>query len=385
MQIEKLDKSHFLIKELIDSYREDWQRKQGQRDKEKRQRFYMSDVSKCDREIYYLFHNPEKKRTIADRTLILFRNGDMQHEEAQFRLKKQKVVDNSRDLEFGLEDWEVQATGRLDFFAQDNGNLTITEVKAKNPYGFQNEEPEQWEIDQLLWYIFAAKKSKNLKQRKINNYGYILYIEGWPVSDFPFISWKIQYDEKRIAEIRKRFKKLWKVIQEEKLPNRQFERNSIKCQYCRLKEFCWQGVPEEPKKPEIKSDETIEKPEQELIDSAVNRYLKLKEELKEKKEEFEQVYEILLKYFKATGNTEIPIGDKILEYSLTKRMVLNNQYLLNKLKDKWHLFSKPQIKLLQQAIKDGNVDPEIFERAKIFEFIDTIRIKKGGKNANQKS
>ena len=74
--IEALDESHHLIKELIESYREEWQRKQGQRDKQPRHHFYVSDVAKCEREIYYHFHAPEHKRTIADKTII-FNNGGL--------------------------------------------------------------------------------------------------------------------------------------------------------------------------------------------------------------------------------------------------------------------------------------------------------------------
>lgn len=373
MQIEKLEREHFLIKELIDSYREEWQRKQGQRDKERRKYFYVSDVSKCDREIYYLFYHPEKKRTIADKTLMLFRCGDMFHEEIQFRLKKQRVIDNSRDLEYGIEDWEVETTGRLDSFAQDDGKLAITEIKAKNPYGFLNEEPEQFETDQLLWYIFAAKNSKNLKKRKIHDYGYVLYVEGWPISDFPLAGWKIPYDAKRVREIRDRFKKLKQVIQDKKIPKRPYERDSIKCQYCRFKEYCWKGIPE-AKEPALIADESVEKPEMELVESAENRYVQLKSEISEREKELKEVYIILMKYFKATGVEET---DK-LKHIFSKSISLDEKYLLKKLRDSWHLIAKPQIKLIQQAIKDRKVDPEVFERAKKVDFNHQIRIKKGG-------
>lgn len=375
MQIEKLDKDHFLIKELIDSYRDDWQRKQGQRDKEKRKYFYMSDVSKCDRELYYLFYHPEKKRTIADKTLMLFRCGNMFHEEIQFRLKKQRIIDNSRDLEYGIEDWECETTGRLDSFAQDNGRLAITEIKAKNPYGFVNEEPEQFEIDQLLWYIFAAKNSKNLRKRKIHDYGYILYVEGWPISDFPLVGWKVAYDKKRIEEIRNRFKNLKEIIASKALPKRPHERDSIKCQYCRFKEYCWRGVPEAVE-PERLPNLAVEKPEMELVESAQDRYIQLKNNIKKEETELEQVRDILIRYFKATGTKET---ERIM-HIFSKTTALDRDYLLKKLKDKWHVIAYPSIALMKKAVEDGDVDPEILERAKKTIFTDSLRIKKGGVN-----
>lgn len=380
MQVEKLSRDHFLIQELINSYREDWQYGSGQRDKEKRKYFYMSDVSKCDREIYYLFHSPEQKRTIADKTLILFCCGNLHHEEIQFRLKKRRIVESSRDLEFGIEDWEVEATGRLDGFARDNGALTVTEIKAKNPYGFLNEEPEDYEADQILWYIYAARNSKNLRKRKINDFGYILYFEGWPISDFPIAGWRIEYDEERVKQIRERFKNLKLIIEAKKIPQRPHERDSVKCQYCRFLDFCWKGIPL-AKEPKLVANPSIEKPEKELVESAENRYVELKTKEAEIKSELEEVRTLLFRYFKATGQKET---DKIL-YCFSKRINLDNEYLLKNLKDKFHLIAKPQLIMIKKAIEAGQVDPEIFERAKKVEFSEYIKIKKGVLNANKKS
>jgi len=379
LSMKRLDRDHFLIKSLIDSYREEWQRGSGQRYKEKRKYFYISDVSKCDREIYYCFHNPDKKRTIADKTLVLFRNGNMQHEEIQFRLKSQKVIDNSRDLEFGLEDWEVEATGRLDVFASDNGNLAVTEIKAKNPYSFVSEEPEPYETDQLLWYIFAAKKSKSIRQRKVADYGFIIYVEGWPISDFPFTGWQVDYDEERVKAIRDRFKGLKKVIDDKELPRRPHERDSIKCQYCVFKEFCWQGVPEiiEPKRlPDI----SIKKPEMELVESAQDRYIELKLNIAKEEAELKGIRDILIRYFKATGMKET---EKITHF-FGKSTRLDRNYLLKELEDKWTLIANPNISLMRKAVENGKIDAEILERAKKIIFNDSLRIK-GGLNANKES
>ena len=380
MNIEKLSKDHFLIKSLVETYREEWQRKQGQRDKEKRQRFYMSDVGKCDREIYYLFHNPEKKRTIADRTIIFFRHGNLYHEEIQFRLKKSRVVDTSRDLEYGLEDFEIETTGRLDSFVSENSGLAVTEIKSKNPYQYKAKEPAQEETDQLIWYIFAAKQSKSLRKRNILDYGYILYAERGETDDFPFKGWKVRYDEQRIQGIRERFKKLWLAIQAKELPQRQHERKSIKCEYCRFRDFCWEGVPEIPT-PELQSDSSIEKPEQELVESVEKRFVELKKQKDRIEDEMENLSEILIKYFKATGINET----EFLRHRFSPHISLDEQYLLENLKDKWPLIAKAQLKLIQEAIKRGEVDPEILERAKKITFTDSIIIKKEAKNADKKS
>jgi len=379
MQIEKLTSDHFLIKELVESYREEWQRKQGQRDKQRRRYFYMSDVSKCDREIYYCFHNADKKRTIADKTLVFFRHGDLYHEEAQARLKRKRLVDSSRDLEYGLEDWEIEATGRLDNFITEDGGLAVAEIKSKNPYGFNVDEPQEAEIDQLQWYIYAAKKNNSIRDRKILDHGYILYLERGEIADFPIAGWKIGYDPDHVEVIRDRFKRLWQAIQDKDIPIRPYERDSIKCQYCRFREFCWQGIPE-AKEPELLPDESIEKPEKELVISAEQRYVQLKAEIAAREKELKGVYGLLMRYFQATGVSETDY----LKHIFSKSTTLDEDYLLSRLKDKWHLIAKPQARLIQQAIKDGEVDPEIFERAKKTDFRHSIRIK-GGANADQES
>lgn len=375
MQVEKLDRDHFLIKELIASYRDERKKGKGQRDKQRPKNLYMSFVSQCDRGIYYRFIHPEKRRALADKTIIFFRHGDMYHEEIQERLKKKRVVDNSRNIEYGLEDWAVDSSGRVDCFVSENSGLVVTEIKSHNPYGFNVDEPYQDEIDQLFWYIYAAKEAKSLKERNIQDYGYILYVERGEVSDFPFIGWKIPYDADRVKTIRERFKKLKQAIDAKKIPKRPYERDSIKCQYCRFKEYCWRGIPE-PVEPEHMADLSIEKPEKELVESAENRYIELKKQEKETRDELKKIHDILLRYFKATGAKETAK----LSHIFAKRTSLNEEYLLSELKEDWHIFSKPQIKLLQEAIKNGKIDPEIFEKAKQYEFIDQIRIKKEVKN-----
>lgn len=380
MQIELLDQKHFIVKNLIASYRNEWQRESGQRYKERRQRFYISDVSKCDREIYYLFKHPAEKRTIADRTLVFFRHGNMYHEEIQQRLRASRTIDNARDMEYGLEDFEIDTTGRLDCFVREEEGLAVTELKSKNPYGFATDVPEAAEVDQLLWYIYAAKRSKTLRRRNILDHGYVLYMERGEVSEFPFRVWRVAYDakaKKRVKEIRERFIELKAVIGARKPPQRTYERESVKCQYCVFREYCWQGVPviEEAK---MVADTAVEKPEMELVESAERRYVQLKREIAERETEKDAVYDLLLRYFIATGVAET----ELLVHGVSKEVTLDEAYLLKTLRAKWPLIARVQAKLIKQAIKDGEVDPETYERAKRATGIKhTIRIKKISKEA----
>jgi len=389
--IEKLNRDHYLISELIASYRDEWQKGSGQRDHLPRKSFYFSDVSKGDRQIYYLFRNPEEKSTIADRTLILFRNGDLLHEDVQARLRDRRAIDSSRDVEYGLEDFEIDATGRLDCFAaefrfvREANGLAVTEIKTKNPFNFDVEEPTQDEIDQGLWYIFGAKAAKSLKKRNILNHGYILYVDRAGISDpLPLALWKFDYDQARVDKIRERFRKLKVVVEAGEIPQRCAERDSTKCLYCRFENFCWEGIPR-PTAPVFVADETVEPPEQELVESMAARFLELKDKEKETKEGLKLAYGILMKYFKATGLEQISANGRQIIHGFQADVEFDEAYLLaNVPLELWPQIAAPSLARFREAVKAGLIDPEIFERAKRVSYSDRLRTKiiKGGKNAD---
>ena len=117
---------------------------------------------------------------------------------------------------------------------------------------------------------------------------------------------------------------------------------------------------------------------------AQRRYVQLKREIAERETEKDDVYRLLLRYFMATGAEET----ELLAHGVSKDITLDEKYLLKRLQDVWPLIARVQSKLIKQAIKDGKVDPEIYERAKKATGIKhTIRIKKIKKetnNANKK-
>jgi CRISPR/Cas system-associated exonuclease Cas4 (RecB family) len=396
MAIEKLPEDHFLIRELVESYVEDWKAKSGQRDHQKRGYFYMSDVSKCDRTIFYDFTCPENKRSISPKTLMTFAAGNLLHEDLQGRARKRGLIESGRDIEYGLEDWHTKATGRLDFiaavykFIETENGIAVTEVKTKNDYNFGEEEPNQEDIDQVLWYIDRLTESaaKSIKKQTVLPYGFVLYAaRSMSANPLPLAAWKIDFDPERVAIIKARFTALDNAIIAGEIPQRPYERDSIKCQYCRYKEHCWQGVPESPVAVLV-ADESIEPPERELVESMAAHFIELQAEIKAKETEAKKCKIIFAQYFKAKGIKEIPINGDAIVYTPVTETSLDAPFLYSKLKEVWFDISIPQAKLIEAAIKAGKVDPELYERAKIIDYSWQIRIKKGkgGKdNANQKS
>jgi CRISPR/Cas system-associated exonuclease Cas4 (RecB family) len=355
----------------------------------------MSDVGKCPRSVFYDFTCPDKKRVITAKTLMMFAAGNLVHDDIQDRARRRGLVDSARDIEYGVEDWAHNATGRLDFivpvyrFMQTEKGIAVVEIKTKNPYNFGEEEPTQEEIDQASWYIDRLKEheAKSLKQTPVLPYAFILYVDRAFIADpLPICGWRVDYDPARVAVVKERFDSLWKAIQDNSVPQRPYERDSIKCSYCRYKEHCWDGVPVNAV-PAFVADETIAKPEMELVQSKAEAYLRLKAEAKRIDGELEGAYTTLMKYFKATGTETLPVNGQSIIHSFSARTTLDREYLISALGDRFALISAPQDKLIKAAIEEGVVDPEIYERAKQVKYSDAILIKKakGGNNADQKS
>lgn len=389
--IEKLLDDHFLIREIVESFVQDWKGRSGQRDHQKRGYFYMSDVSACDRATFYNFTCPEKKRPITAKTLMMFAAGNLLHDDLQDRARRRGLVESARDLEYGLEDWAHKATGRLDFitpvyrFIETEKGVAVVEIKTKNSYNFGIEEPTPEEVDQLIWYIdrLKAHEAKSLRQTPVLDYGFILYADRSMISDpLPLCGWRVDFDQDRVDAIKARFDALDKAILAGQVPQRPYERESIKCSYCRYRDFCWEGVPLATP-PAFEADGS-EAPEMELVASMADNYVKLKDEANRIEGELDKAHETLMKYFKATGTETIGVDGAEIVHSFLARTELDRDYLLSELGDKWQLIATPQDKLIKQAIKDGLVDPEIYERSRRVRYVDQIKIKKakGGNNAD---
>ena len=385
--IEKLNSDHFLIREIVESFVDDWKKGPGQRDHQKRDHFYMSDPGKCKRSTFYDFTCPEKKRPITAKTLMMFNAGNLLHDDLQARARNRGLVESGRDIEYGLEDWAHKATGRLDFiaavykFIETEKGIAVVEIKTKNPYNFDIEEPTQDELDQIFWYIDRLKESsvRSIRQSTVLDYGFVLYLERAMIADpLPLCGWRVDYDPERVKTIKAEFTALDQAIQAGECPMRPHERDSVKCTYCRYGAHCWEGIPR-PEAPVFVADETIEPPEQELVESAAAKYIELKAQGKQVEEETGRIKAILMSYFKATGQEQIAINGQAIIHGMQKKTVLDDEYLLEQLGDKWLLIACPDLKRIQAAIKDGMIDAGILEQAKIVTFVDTLRIK-GGKN-----
>lgn len=391
VRCEKLAEDHDLVRAILDKYVENWKRSHPG-DKKARNYFYNSDVGRCPRSIYYQFYSPEKKKDMAASTIMMFKLGDLFHDELQAMLGSLGYMTN-KDIEFGT--WSKVGflkRGRLDVMLRYPTMLVIGEIKSKNPYGFDS-PPDNPEIDQLLTYMHDCKNDPYFRERgdKIADIGYIFYMDRGGLATPPICIWEVRYSKDRIKAIEKEFRALHRAIKGKQIPDRPYEMESVPCTYCRFQmSICWKGfaVAEEPKH---EADVSIEPPGKEIVDSMAEACIRLKDEIEEKQGELDMARSVLTQYFKATGTSEIlpKLGGKI-RFSKSKITTLKEDYLLRKLKDKWHLFAKPTLSLLKLAVKEGKVDATTYQRALKFGWSDgSVTITrpkpiKEAKNANKK-
>jgi len=385
VKTELVEDDNPLIRKFVDFYVEEWKRAHPG-DKNPREWFYVSDVGRCPRSIYYQFYNADKKREMQASTIMMFKFGDLFHEEAQ-RAFRALGFTTSKDIEFGT--WSkvgFMKRGRLDVLVDETwvtpAMKVVTEIKSKS--SIDADEPPDPEVDQLMSYMADCRNNPYFKSKKIQirEWGYLFYVDRSGFSEVGIKAWRIHYSEDRVKTILREFRALHRAIKRKLIPLRPYTRDSLQCGYCRFQDFCWEDVPR-PAEPELEKDESVPVPAMEIVESQASAYIRLKSEIKVKEKELELAEMVLEQHFKSSGTKTLDVGGIPINYELYNYAHLNVPYLLEKLKAKWYLIAVPQVGLLREAVKNGIVDGETFERAFEFEVRSRIKIGKPAKGESK--
>jgi CRISPR/Cas system-associated exonuclease Cas4 (RecB family) len=367
-----------LVEAVYESFRAESRHGHGLKEKgdKKRDHLWATDIRYCPRKVYYDFTNPSKAREYTVKGLMLMEDGNLHHKDIQRRLEERRKADHPGGF---LEDAELGVTAYYDdlyIVGHKNRWLLCDILEIKRKFGKDIQAIDQADYDQLQYYIWMAQFSKWLESHRIRILGgRLLYSDRAIMTDEVYSAWRVEKDEKRIEEIRDYIKNLKLAIAEKTIPRRPFERESLSCVYCRYNDFCWRGIPTAVA-PAFSASETAERPEKELVDSMALNYIKLKKEAAELEKQIGEAREIIKKYFAATGLSEIPVGDKAIVRSQIKRFSLDAAYLFDTLpREVWTGIVSPDLKKMKAAIKDGSLDPEAFERSKVYRFEEQLRIK----------
>lgn len=375
---QKIQKSNILLPLLEASYRKEYT-------EWPRRNLRCSDAGagadagdKCEREIYYDFKFPDMKTSLTTGSLVLFDDGRIHEGDIRRRLS---LVLRSPEKE--VFDPETGAKGKLDntvyfnkiqdglkeavgekFFNlltndHDGALDPVLELKSVNEFQFKEMGEGgyilQHYYDQVQYYLLLTGRAWALiliKNR--NNFG----IEKGSI---PYLEFMIFPDAERQKEIRKGLMIVKETVEQSVLPPRPFKRGSSKCSYCRFKKACWG---DEAPAFAMKPDETIEKPSQEMLESAVRVYKTTSEKLKELEATKDEAGAVIKRFFKATAEKEL-IVDKIkASCSQSTRSYIDAELLKEKIGAELYIkVSMPNAKLLDKAIEDREIDARLVEEA----------------------
>ena len=380
----KVERDHEIVEWIYDHYRFESKHGRGGQIKEKgdqrRRNLFMSDVHRCPREIYFMFHSPERARDYTVKGLMLFADGSYHHQDLQRRLEEKK---RGRNPEGFLEDPETGATGYYDELipvGTENGwqICDLMEIKSKNSPAMA--KVAQADYDQGQYYLLAAGWSRRLKTLgiKVRNLR-IFYKDRSLMLDDPLAGWKAEPDPERQQAIRKHF--MWMkttIIEKKKIVEQPYARDYWMCQFCRFHHWCWKGFPD-PKSVEAAPEPlTDERPEKEILESLSTRFLDLKKESAVLKKEEDGIKKVFMNYFAHTKTLTFPVTEeKNVGLVKTIKEELDKEYLLKRLgATKYAKISVPVAKLIEKGIEEGTISAKIIQRAKFPKIEFSIRILK---------
>ena len=359
----RIEKSTRLTEKIYDYFR------QGRADWD-RQNVRFSDVSaKCMRKIWYEFHEPDKKQPLPDKTLVRFALGNQTHDIVQHRLI---TIGALTDTEASMTNKETGARGRCDGRLKlselviGGTGKSIFEFKTANLYKFKEMKetglPASEYVDQAMLYMGEMGDQE-------------ADIAALDLNDGELIGWVVYFDQCRYDELIENQKRMARLKTTTRIPARPFLRDSIPCSYCRMSNHCWKDVPAvvEPQLSVLKEGE---KPSQELLDSAVKVMNSAPDKAKKLKKEIEDAQEILWRFFKATGETQVANIMRIP--SQTRSVDINKLFTRVSLENiKPWLTIKLSLKELEDAVKHGVLDGGIAQSCITVENGEKIKVVEG--------
>jgi hypothetical protein len=190
-------------------------------------RYYPSEVGGCIRKTWFSYKKP--KQTDA-RLIKIFEAGNMLHEFITNVIKSEKNAEVEllqSEVPIKIETKDFIISGRIDnlVLIKLNGIQVLVEVKSAKSIPWNKKKEHEM---QLQLYLHATK----IKD------GMILYIQK---DNLDTRSFNVQYDEKIIEKILKRFELLHQTLINDKIPfaeAKACEEDLWMCRFCAWKEEC---------------------------------------------------------------------------------------------------------------------------------------------------
>lgn len=205
-----------MLKEIIDQFYLEQQRTREQN------HFYISDVGKCPRAVFFKFKNAPREKMDA-RILRIFEKGETMHRNIINTLFRLGIVVAA---EVTIPNQEI-ISGRADVIVCLNNELYVLDIKSINSMIFRNlAEPKSENFQQVQLYLHYF----NIKK------GILLYVDKdqQEIKEFIF-----DYDAKLVESLLKDFHLLKDKIDSNVIPVRLADwPQNWQCQYCQFKDIC---------------------------------------------------------------------------------------------------------------------------------------------------
>ena len=204
-----------MLKVLIDQFYRD---KFKDREQE---HFYVTDVAKCPRQVYFKFKKYPKKET-EPRVLRIFDNGEQTHTRIVSALFSLGVV---HAAEVKTPSQQL-FSGRADVIIGLDQKPCVVEIKSISKYKFDKltaSEPDHLKQLQLYLHYFKIPKGIVLYENKDNQ----------ELKEF-----LVDYDASLVQNILKEFELLKKQIEENNIPPIPNNIEPWRCSYCEYQKEC---------------------------------------------------------------------------------------------------------------------------------------------------
>jgi len=207
-----------MLRELIDQFYLD-----RQRDREQTH-FYITDVGRCPRSLFFKFKNAPKKEMEAN-ILRLFDHGDHIHQlimKPLLSIRELHVVAS----EVNIPPQEI-ISGRADAIISDGKNLYVLDIKSMNSMIFRNlAEPKEENVNQIQLYLHYFKIPQ----------GILLYVNKDSLELREFC---VKYDKKKVFNLLKGMAETKNKIDSDIVPERLEDYSeNWQCRFCQFKEIC---------------------------------------------------------------------------------------------------------------------------------------------------
>ncbi|MEM3113180.1 MAG: CRISPR-associated protein Cas4 [Candidatus Pacearchaeota archaeon] len=190
-------------------------------------KYYPSEIGGCLRKTWFSYKYPKE----PDKEVVrIMEAGNIMHEFVADVLQSEKNADIElieKELPFTISEGEFLISGRIDniILTKIDNKKVLIEVKSTK---FLPKEPNENHISQLQLYMYATG---------IHD-GIILYMQK---DNLQSVWFEINYNDKKVKEIIKRFHGLHYSLKEDKIPPAEAKIIKAKnwmCDYCEYKEEC---------------------------------------------------------------------------------------------------------------------------------------------------